>query len=96
MDIFKGVLWYSYKNDWITWHKLTTDAANTIIQKNKAKEVVSSLEEYVEEEIKSETTLFDSGAGEDSLSRFDQPKQHQKKKRRNNKRKFQNGQKKTT
>lgn len=96
MDIFKGVVWYSYKNDWITWHKLTTKAANTIIQKNKAKEVVASLEEYVEEELKAAPKLFDSGVGEDSISRFDQPKQRNKKKRRNNKRKFQNGTKKAT
>ena len=96
MDIFKGVVWYSYKNDWITWHKLTTKAANTIIQKNKAKEVVASLEEYVEEELKAAPKLFDSGVGEDSISRFDQPKQRNKKKRRNNKRKFQNGKKKAT
>ena len=96
MDIFKGVLWYSYKNDWITWHKLTAEAATKIIQKNKAKEVVSSLEEYVEEEIKLEDKIFDSGVGEDSLSRFDQPNKQTKKKKRNNKRKFQNGPKKTT
>lgn len=97
MDIFKGVLWYSYKNDWITWHKLSTAAVNKIIQKNKAKETVSSLEEYVEEEIKSEAKIFDSGVGEDSLNRFDKPKNFQKKKRRkNNKRKFHNGPKKTT
>jgi cell fate regulator YaaT (PSP1 superfamily) len=96
MDIFKGVVWYSYKNDWITWHKLTTKAANTIIQKNKAKEVVASLEEYVEEELKAAPKLFDSGEGEDSISRFDQPKQRSKNKRRKNKRKFQNGTKKTT
>jgi cell fate regulator YaaT (PSP1 superfamily) len=97
MDIFKGVLWYSYKNDWVTWHKLSTAAVNKIIQKNKAKETVSSLEEYVEEEIKSEAKIFDSGVGEDSLNRFDKPKNFQKKKRRkNNKRKFHNGPKKTT
>ena len=96
MDIFKGVVWYSYKNDWITWHKLTTKAVNAIIQKNKAKEVVASLEEYVEEELKVAPKLFDSGVGEDSISRFDRPKQRSKKKQRNNKRKFQNGTKKTT
>src|SRR6056300_1667022 len=49
MDIFKGVLWYSYKNDWITWHKLTAEAVLTIIKKNKEKLPVASLEEYIEE-----------------------------------------------
>jgi len=46
--------------------------------------------------LKAAPKLFDSGEGEDSISRFDQPKQRSKNKRRKNKRKFQNGTKKTT
>jgi cell fate regulator YaaT (PSP1 superfamily) len=74
MDIFKGQMWYAYKNEWITWHKLSLEAVHQIIEKNKRNEIVPSLEEFVEIATDSETTLFDSGVGQDSLTRFDQPK----------------------
>ena len=40
-------MWYAYKNEWMTWHKLETEAVLKIIEKNKLKESVSSLEDYV-------------------------------------------------
>src|SRR6056300_1725121 len=49
MDIFKQLLWYSYKDDWITWHKIPLEAVLTIIKKNKEKLPVASLAEYIEE-----------------------------------------------
>lgn len=91
MDIFKGVVWYSYKNEWITWHKLTAEGARTIIEKNKANETVESLEAFSVDEPKPEEKLFDSVVGQDSLSRFDQPKRRPQNKRRKNKRKQRNG-----
>ncbi|MDB3862513.1 regulatory iron-sulfur-containing complex subunit RicT [Flavobacteriaceae bacterium] len=74
MDIFKGILWYSYKNEWITWHKLTLEAAQEIIDKNKTNTAVASLEDYVETSTTTDTKSFDDGIGEDSLTRFDRPK----------------------
>ena len=59
-------------------------------KKNKISKIQTCLNAVLEDKI------FDSGVGEDSLSRFDQPNKHTKKKKRNNKRKFQNGPKKTT
>lgn len=91
MDIFKGLIWYAYKEDWMTWHKLTLSAVNDIIKKNKAKLKVPSLEAYVEEEVKEGIKIFDSGAGEDSLKRFDPPRRHSKK---NKKKRFESKAKK--
>jgi len=85
IDIFKGLLWYAYEGEWMNWHTLTPEQANKIIAKNKKDEAVGSLEEYaldlqLEEDDKKS---FNNGIGEDSLTRFDKPKQHHK--RRNNK-----------
>jgi len=91
MDIFKGLIWYAYKEDWMTWHKLTLSAVNDIIKKNIAKLKVPSLEAYVEEEVKEGIKIFDSGAGEDSLKRFDPPRRHSKK---NKKKRFESKDKK--
>jgi len=82
-DIFKGHLWYAYEGEWMNWHVLTTDQANEIIEKNKKREKVASLEEYAAELIVDTKTEFENVVGQDSLTRFDSPKR--KKKRRNNK-----------
>ena len=91
MDIFKGLIWYAYKDDWMTWHKLTVSAVKEIIEKNNAKQKVPSLEAYVEDETKEENKLFDSGVGQDSLKRFDPPRRHSK---RNKRRRFESKAKK--
>ena len=92
MDIFKGLIWYAYKGEWTTWHKLTVSAVKEIIEKNKANQKVPSLEAYVEEEVKEEKNkLFDSGVGQDSLKRFDPPRRHSK---RNKRRRFESKAKK--
>ncbi|WP_460220487.1 PSP1 domain-containing protein [Psychroserpens sp. MEBiC05023] len=81
-DIFKGHMWYAYEGEWMNWHKLTTAQANEIIEKNKKKEKVASLEEYASELIEDTKAAFENVVGQDSLTRFDSPKR--KKKRRNN------------
>jgi len=92
MDIFKGLIWYAYKGEWTTWHKLTVSAVKEIIDKNKANQKVPSLEAYVEEEVKEEKNkLFDIGVGQDSLKRFDPPRSHSK---RNKRRRFESKAKK--
>ncbi|MBT8295918.1 MAG: hypothetical protein KJO51_05835 [Gramella sp.] len=92
IDIFKGLLWYAYEGEWMNWHTLTPEQANKIIAKNKKDEAVSSLEEYaVELQLdESETKGFNNAVSEDSLTRFDRPKQ-QRKKRNNKKRKKRKG-----
>ena len=76
LDIFKGHLWYAYKGEWMIWHLLTFEKANEIISLNKAKKPVSSLEDYAhEEKEEAPEKVFENVVGQDSLNRFDRPKQ---------------------
>lgn len=91
IDIFKGLLWYAYEGEWMNWHKLTPEQANSIIAKNKKGDQAGSLEEY-ELEIQIEENKkpdFNNVVGQDSLTRFDQPKKRRSK--RNKKRKKRKG-----
>ena len=87
-DIFKGMLWFSYKEDASNWHALTKEQVQEILDKNKAKKPVASLEEFAFENIEEEKLIFENVVGQDSLTRFDRPKRRKKgnnnKKRRNN------------
>ena len=77
VDIFKATLWFCYKDDWANWHAVSKDQVNEMLEKNKRKEKVSSLEEYAivpSEEIEKEK-VFENVVGQDSLTRFDRPKQ---------------------
>lgn len=86
MDIFKGLIWYAYKEDPISWHKLTVEQTNQIIHENKKGTRVGSLEEYaLELEYEAqEASQFTDVVGQDSLTRFDKPK-FKRKRRRNKK-----------
>ena len=87
-DIFKGHMWYAYEGEWMNWHLITTEQANEIIQINKQKKKVISLEEYtIDVEIDTKTE-FENVVGQDSLTRFDKPKRN--KKRKNNKNRTKN------
>ncbi|WP_299523074.1 regulatory iron-sulfur-containing complex subunit RicT [uncultured Lutibacter sp.] len=84
MDIFKGLLWYTYKENRAKWFKLTLEQVQEIIALNKENELANSLEEYeadITEVVKAE---FENVVGQDSLTRFDTPI---RKKKRNNKNK---------
>ncbi len=84
-DIFKNTLWFSYKEDPAHWHVLTKEQVNMILEKNKKKEKVDSLEEYNVDLPKEEKIVFENVVGQDSLTRFDRPKtKNRNKKRRNN------------
>jgi cell fate regulator YaaT (PSP1 superfamily) len=87
-DIFKGLLWYAYEGEWMNWHVITTDQANEIIAKNKKREKVISLEEYAAEIVVDTKKEFENVVGQDSLTRFDNPKQRNK--RKNNRTKNRN------
>ncbi|MEO6348063.1 MAG: regulatory iron-sulfur-containing complex subunit RicT [Aquaticitalea sp.] len=87
-DIFKGHMWFAYEGEWMNWHKLTTAQANEIIELNKKKEKVASLEEYASELIEEVKSDYENVVGQDSLTRFDSPKRSNK--RRNNRGKQKN------
>jgi len=88
-DIFKGHMWYAYEGEWMNWHKITTTQANEIIEINKTKKKIASLEEYASDLVEDTKTEFENVVGQDSLTRFDSPKRT--KKRRNNRRKGNQG-----
>lgn len=93
-DIFKGLMWYAYEGEWMNWHVITTTQANEIIAKNKKREPVASLEEYASEHIKDTKLDFENVVGQDSLTRFDNPKPKRKRKnKRNHRKKFNNNSK---
>jgi len=89
MDIFKGWLWYAYKENPVHWHRLTVEQTNQILALNKENKNGQSLEEYgFDIEIESNDELnYTDLVGQDSLTRFDKPKHKKKRKKgRNNKR----------
>jgi cell fate regulator YaaT (PSP1 superfamily) len=73
-DIFKEMLWFSYRDDPANWHVLSKDQVNEILEKNKKKEKVASLEMYAMEIAVEEKVVFENVVGQDSLTRFDRPK----------------------
>ncbi len=83
IDIFKGVLWYAYEGEWMNWHKITADDVNEIIASNINNEKVSSLEDFASELIEDTKTDFENVVGQDSLTRFDQPKRSNRRRNRN-------------
>ena len=87
-DIFKGHMWYAYEGEWMNWHKLTTTQANEIIAINAKNEKVASLEDYAIDLVEDTKVEFENVVGQDSLTRFDTPKNHRRK--NNNRRKKNN------
>jgi len=86
MDIFKSLLWYTYKEDRIKWYKLTVEQVQEIISLNKNKELGLSLEEYeadLIEEKEVKVITYENVVGQDSLTRFDVPKRKNKNKNKN-------------
>ncbi len=85
IDIFKEIMWFSYANAPAQWMVLPVDKVKEIIAVNKKKERVAGLEDYVVETVQEVEKKFENVVGQDSLTRFDQPKR--KSNNRNKKRK---------
>jgi hypothetical protein len=83
-DIFKGLMWFAYTNNFANWHVLKIEQVKEIIAENKQKNKVSSLEDFAIEVTLEPEKDFNNAMGQESLTRFDQPK---KKKKPNRKRK---------
>ena len=85
IDIFKNLMWFSYANAPAHWHTIKADKAKEIVALNKQGKKIAQLEDYVEEVSTANIEKkFENVVGQDSLTRFDQPK---KKSNNNNKRK---------
>jgi len=89
-DIFKGLLWFTYKDEPSNWHVLSKDQVKEIVLKNRKKEKVASLEEYAIDATVEEKVVFENVVGQDSLTRFDQPKRKNSKNRNNRNKKNRN------
>lgn len=87
-DIFKGLMWFSYVKDGMNWHELTIEKVNEIIVINKKGNKVATLEEFKEEIfIDTNKEIYSNIVGQDSLTRFDQPKRKNNNRRKNNRKK---------
>lgn len=98
MDIFKKLLWYTYKDNTFKWYKLTLDQVQEIIDLNKNNEVAAPLEDY-ESDIAEEVKIdFENVVGQDSLTRFDapKPKKGRRRKSRNRRKQSVNAKKENT
>lgn len=87
IDIFKGIMWFCYEDNYSQWHTLKAEQVQEIVTLNKANKPVSSLEDFAIELIKEEPKNFQNVVGQDSLNRFDTPK---RKNNRNNRKKNKN------
>ena len=83
-DIFKGLMWFAYADNTANWHVLNIEQVKEIVAENKKKIRVSSLEDFAVETVQENKKDFNNAMGQESITRFDQPKN---KKRPNKKRK---------
>ncbi len=84
-DIFKGLMWFAYTNNFANWHVLNIEQVKEIIAINKDKKKVSSLEDFAIEIVVEPEANFNNAMGQESLTRFDQPKKSKNKNRNRNK-----------
>lgn len=90
MDIFKKILWYTYKENSFKWYKLSLGRVMEIIEENKKGNKITSLEDFEEEQEEVNLTDFENAMGQDSLTRFDTPKRRRNRKRNTKEQKNQN------
>jgi cell fate regulator YaaT (PSP1 superfamily) len=81
-DIFKGLMWFAYTDNFAQWHVLKIEQVREIIAENKLKKKVSSLEDYAVEITAEPEKDFNNAMGQESLTRFDQPARKKKNKKR--------------
>ncbi|MDC0636627.1 regulatory iron-sulfur-containing complex subunit RicT [Flavobacteriaceae bacterium] len=91
MDIFKKLLWYTYKENRSKWYKLSLEQVQEIIDLNNKNEVSISLEDY-ESDIEEVVAVdFENVVGQDSLTRFDTPKKNRRRNRNKKRKKVSSG-----
>ncbi len=83
-DIFKRLMWFSYTNDPANWHVLNVEQVREIIAENKQKIKVPSLEDFAVEVYQEPEKDFNNAMGQESLTRFDQPKRKKKSNKKKN------------
>jgi len=83
-DIFKRIVWYSYKDEPGRFIPLSVERAREIIQMNKNGEKPDDLDALLFDEPKIDHD-YQNVVGQDSLTRFDRPKGKRKKRRKGGK-----------
>ncbi len=81
IDIFKGLMWYCYDKEFMNWHELPVAKVNEIVEANKKGQKVESLEAYAVEHVPKQQETYNNVVGQDSLTRFDQPKRKRSRKK---------------
>ncbi|RXR24434.1 PSP1 domain-containing protein [Flavobacterium stagni] len=82
-DIFKGLMWYAYTDNYAAWHVLSIEQVKEIIDINKDGGLAASLEDFaIEVEQEAEKT-YNNVVGQESITRFDQPKKKNRSKSKN-------------
>ncbi len=89
-DIFKGLMWFAYTENFANWHVLNIEQVKEIIAENKQNKKVSSLEDFAIDTIVEPEKDFNNAMGQESLTRFDQPKKSKNKNRNKNRNKASN------
>lgn len=82
-DIFKGLMWYAYTDNFAAWHVLRIEQVKEIIASNKNGGLVASLEDFALEVEQEVEKTFNNVVGQESITRFDQPKKKNRNKSKN-------------
>jgi hypothetical protein len=83
IDIFKELMWFAYPQNMAQWHVLKAAQVKDIIKQNKQGKKIASIEDFaIEIDKPNSETTFQNAMGQDSLTRFDQPKKKNKNKKR--------------
>ena len=70
IDVFKETLWFYYENDASNLFEFKLSDVNTMIDKNKNKQLISNIEEYAIKKEKKQD--FENNYVQEDLSRFDE------------------------
>lgn len=78
IDIFKKLMWFAYPNNPAHWYVLSVEQVKEIIDFNKKDIIISTIEDYADENLIEKSENFQNAVGQDSITRFDQPKKKNK------------------
>jgi cell fate regulator YaaT (PSP1 superfamily) len=88
VDIFKGIMWFAFPSNFAQWYVIKADQVKEILALNKQGKKIANIEDYTEDLTpQKEEKKFENVVGQDSLTRFDQPKKKNNKNNKNKNRK---------
>lgn len=76
-------MWYAYTDNFAAWHVLSTEQVKEIISLNKEGGLATSLEDYTVEVEQEVEKTYNNVVGQESITRFDQPKKKNRSKSKN-------------